>query len=62
MAYIGDDINDLEAMKLVGTVGCPADAVNEVKEIADYICEAKGGEGAVREFLEWLVDSDKSFN
>lgn len=54
IAYIGDDINDLEAMKLVGTVGCPSDAVKEVHDIAHYICEKKGGEGAVREFIEWL--------
>lgn len=55
IAYIGDDINDLEAMKLVGNVGCPSDAVKEVTEIAHYICEKKGGEGAVREYIEWLL-------
>ncbi len=59
VAYIGDDINDLICMKVVkengGLVGCPADAVNEVKRIADYIAPHNGGDGAVRDFIEWLV-------
>lgn len=60
VAYIGDDINDLPAMKLVkesgGVVGCPGDAVDAVKKIADYVCVRNGGDGAVREFLEWIID------
>jgi len=60
VAYIGDDINDLSAMlpikKAGGKVGCPADAVKKVKEIADFISVKNGGEGAVREFIEWLVE------
>ena len=59
VAYIGDDINDLSCMKPVneagGLVGCPADAVKKVKDIADYIAPHNGGDGAVREFIEWLV-------
>ena len=38
-----------------GIVGCPADAVAEVKALADFICINKAGEGALREFSEWLV-------
>lgn len=53
-AYIGDDLNDYSAMKLVGLRGCPQDAIKEVKSIADYITEAQGGQGAVREFIDWL--------
>jgi 3-deoxy-D-manno-octulosonate 8-phosphate phosphatase (KDO 8-P phosphatase) len=56
VAYIGDDLNDLECMKLCGISGCPADAVDQVKIAAHYICNAKGGEGAVREFVEYFVD------
>ena len=60
VAYIGDDINDLSCMKLIkaagGIIGCPADAVEKVKEIADYIAGHNGGDGAVRDFIEWLVD------
>ena len=58
-AYFGDDIIDLKCMLPIkeagGVVGCPADAVREVKTASDYICVAKAGEGALREFSEWLV-------
>jgi 3-deoxy-D-manno-octulosonate 8-phosphate phosphatase (KDO 8-P phosphatase) len=58
-AYIGDDINDLPCMYAIkeagGVIGCPADAVKEVKAIAHYIAEHNGGDGAVREFIEWLA-------
>ena len=55
-AYIGDDINDLPAMKLSGYVGCPADACKEVKNVADYISLVKGGQGAVRDCIEHLLE------
>ena len=58
VAYIGDDINDLLCMRAVkeagGIVGCPQDAAKEVRKIADFISENKGGEGAVRDFIEWI--------
>lgn len=50
--YIGNDINDLEAMQLVGIKIAPADAVDEVKKIATYITKRKGGEGVIRELME----------
>lgn len=60
VAYIGDDINDLECMIKIkeagGIVGCPKDAVKKVLDIADYIAEHNGGDGAVRDFIEWLVE------
>ena len=60
VAYIGDDINDVSCMKTIkesgGLVGCPIDAVENVKVIADYISPHKGGDGAVRDFIEWLVN------
>ncbi|MEF2920546.1 MAG: 3-deoxy-D-manno-octulosonate 8-phosphate phosphatase [Acutalibacteraceae bacterium] len=55
IAYVGDDIIDLECMKHCGLVACPADAVAQVKEISDFISERNGGNGAVREFVEALV-------
>lgn len=59
VAYIGDDINDLPCMDLVkrggGFIGCPADAVESVKKVSDYVASCKGGDGAVREFIEWLI-------
>ncbi len=55
IAYVGDDIIDIECMKHCGIVACPADAVAQVKEISDFISERNGGNGAVREFVEALV-------
>jgi len=55
VAYIGDDINDLECMKNCGFKGCPADAAPEIKAIADFISNKNGGEGAVREFVEKII-------
>lgn len=59
VAYIGDDINDLSIMSLIkkagGLIGCPADAVQSVKKDADYISSKNGGDGAVRDFIEWIV-------
>ena len=59
VACIGDDLNDLPMMKLCGMKGCPSDAVSEVRAICDYVCKAAGGQGAVREFIEWLTKSGK---
>lgn len=60
VAYIGDDINDLGVMNAVkkygGKVGCPGDAIQKVKELADFISSKNGGDGAVREFIEWLME------
>lgn len=60
VAYAGDDINDLSAMNPIkeagGKIGCPADAVKKVKDLADFISSKNGGDGAVREFIEWLVE------
>ena len=63
VAYIGDDINDLPAMYAVrnagGVIGCPSDAVKTVKSISDYISNYMGGDGAVRDFIEWLFEKGK---
>jgi len=55
IAYIGDDENDLECMKLCGIKGCPADAANDVKKVANFVSKRNGGDGAVREFIEYLM-------
>ncbi|MCI8667634.1 MAG: 3-deoxy-D-manno-octulosonate 8-phosphate phosphatase [Dorea sp.] len=59
-AYIGDDIPDLICMKQVkmagGKIGCPLDAISPIKNICDYISPNKAGEGAVRDFIDWLVE------
>ena len=58
VAYVGDDLNDYDCMQYVkqggGLVGCPADAVLEVIEIASFVSDKDGGNGAVRQFIEWL--------
>lgn len=65
VAYMGDDINDLACMKAVkiagGIVGCPQNAVKEILDIADFVAEHKGGDGAVRDFIEWMVKGNLSF-
>ncbi|KPJ57014.1 haloacid dehalogenase [Parcubacteria bacterium DG_74_2] len=52
--YIGNDINDLEVMKIVGYPVAPCDASKEIKCIAKIITKKKGGEGVVRELLEYI--------
>ena len=56
VAYIGDDINDIELLNAVKYKACPANAVNKVKQIENIkILNSKVGEGAVREFIETLL-------
>lgn len=55
MGYLGDDLNDLPAMKMCGFVGCPEDACVEVKDRADYVSAVKGGHGAVRDIIEHML-------
>lgn len=55
VAYIGDDILDLECIRKCGISGCPKDSIPEVLSLADFIADDKGGEGAVRSFIDWLV-------
>lgn len=52
VAFIGDDVNDLEIMKEVGLAACPSDAVDGIKKISDIILANRGGEGCVREFID----------
>lgn len=55
VCYIGDDIYDIEALKIVGFSACPNDACQEVKGIVKYVAKAKGGEGVIREVAELLI-------
>lgn len=56
VCYIGDDINDIEAIRMVGMGCCPADAMPEVKAVAKYISKAKGGEGVIREVVAIILE------
>jgi 3-deoxy-D-manno-octulosonate 8-phosphate phosphatase (KDO 8-P phosphatase) len=60
VAYIGDDINDLETLKEVGFSATPADGMPQVAAVVDYICQQKGGEGAVREIIEMILEAQRS--
>ena len=55
VAYIGDDVNDLPAFARAGLTACPADAVDEIKAVADIILKKNGGHGAFREFSEIII-------
>lgn len=57
VVYIGDDVNDLQCMKKAGFCACPADAQKKVKHLADYVTVKNGGDGAIREVIEYLKES-----
>ena len=59
IAYIGDDINDLEIMKKVGFSASPNNAINQVKRKSHYICKLNGGEGVLREVTELILSTKK---
>ena len=55
IAYIGDDVNDLEILKRAGFSATPKDGNLEVKKIVDYICKNRGGEGVLREICDLII-------
>jgi len=57
IAYIGDDLGDLEVMKSVGLAGAVADAHPLIKKNCHFICKNCGGRGAVREFIEYVLQA-----
>jgi len=59
VAYVGNDLNDLEVIKIVGYSFCPSDAHVNIKEIADHILKKSGGDGVVREVSDMLVEQMK---
>jgi len=59
VAYIGDDVNDLDALRAVGFSAAPADAMPTVLKAVHYICVKKGGEGAVRELADLILSAQK---
>lgn len=59
VAYIGDDMNDLECIKFCGISACPNDAFKDIKPYVNYICENNGGQGAVREFIYYIAEQNE---
>lgn len=60
VAYVGDDINDVEVLEAVGLSFSVADAVDEAKLAADYVTKRRGGDGAIREAAEVLLNFTKA--
>ena len=60
IAFIGDDINDIELLKKVGLSVTPNDGILQTKKISDYVCKNIGGNGAFRELADLIIDSKKS--
>ena len=55
VCYLGDDVVDLGALKRAGAAVAVANAIDEAKKLADYVTEARGGEGAVREVVKLVL-------
>lgn len=55
VAYIGDDIGDISLLKTVGFAAAPSNAADYVKQHAHFVTQKNGGDGAFREFVEWLI-------
>lgn len=55
VGYIGDDLNDIPAMRICGFVGCPSDAAPEVKALANYVSKVACGHGAMRDVVEHIL-------
>ncbi len=60
--FMGDDLPDLDAFSVSGLKTCPADAVTEIKEKADYISLQKGGNGAVRDVIEKVMKTQNKWH
>lgn len=61
-AYIGDDLPDIDILKRVGFSAATRDAVIEVRESVDYVTQAKGGHGAVREVCNMILHAKDSLD
>jgi 3-deoxy-D-manno-octulosonate 8-phosphate phosphatase (KDO 8-P phosphatase) len=61
VAAIGDDYNDFLMLKSVGISFSPANGVDGIKEIVDFVLSKEGGKGAVREMIDYLIKKDGLF-
>jgi len=59
VAYIGDDLGDLDLIKSVGLAAAVGDAHRLIKKHAHYVCRKKGGDGAFREFIDFIIAAQK---
>lgn len=58
VAYVGDDLNDLEVIKSVGFGCCPCDACDEIRSAVHYVSPLKGGHGAIRDVVEYILNNN----
>lgn len=58
-AFVGNDINDLEALEVAGYSFCPADAHKSIKDISIYTFMSNGGEGVIREIFDLIIKDNK---
>jgi 3-deoxy-D-manno-octulosonate 8-phosphate phosphatase (KDO 8-P phosphatase) len=59
--YMGDDFPDFQVMRKVGIACCPADAIQEIKNISAYISDRKGGLGCVRDIIEKVMHAQQKW-
>ena len=59
IAYIGDDINDIKLLQVVGWAGVPSSAPEYVQRLANVQLKKRGGEGVFREFVEQIIGNEK---
>ena len=57
VAYLGNDINDIDAMQTVTYTFCPADAHDSIKRISDHVFKRNGGDGVIRELLDLIKEN-----
>lgn len=62
LGYIGDDLNDLSAMRMCGFVACPKDSCSEVINCADYVSKCGGGYGVIRDVMEYVLKKEGVWN
>lgn len=58
VAYMGDDLPDICILEKVKLAGCPADAVDAVRSVANWVSSKNGGRGAVREFCDYIISKE----
>ncbi|HBC02950.1 MAG TPA: acylneuraminate cytidylyltransferase [Aequorivita sp.] len=62
VAYLGDDLNDIELLKNVGFSGAPISAPNYIKDLVHIVLQKKGGEGVFREFVEFILTENNKMD
>ena len=62
VVFVGDDLPDIPVMLAAGIGACPDDAASDVQAIADYISEAPGGKGCIRELFEKILKKQGRWN